>query len=80
MKDGANENAIQFQILADYNRGSEIILNLKSQECSEVKGLTQSQWLRDLPDAYENAKHQGDVIIGECCLYLGGWGANVCNL
>ena len=64
-KDDDHKNAIQFQILADYNRGSEIIKNLKTEQCSEIKGLSESQWLRDLPDAYENAKHQGDVIIGQ---------------
>lgn len=74
-KDDDHKNAIQFQILADYNKGSEIIKNLKTEQCSEIKGLSESQWLRDLPDAYENAKHQGDVIIGS--LAQAGYGVSI---
>ena len=38
-------------------------------------GLTESQWLRDLPDAYADAKHQGDVIIGS--LAQQGYGVTI---
>jgi len=70
-----SKKAQQFHVLADYVLGNELIYNLATKQCAEIKGLTESQWLRDLPDAYADAKHQGDVIIGS--LAQQGYGVTI---